>query len=164
MITKTYRIEDIIFTELSPKKGSIEYFLIDSVKEKRKVTGIAKLGFNGKIKSVRPVYLREKPLIDVLVQSDVGERITVDFTEFNKTPRDKLKARKLSVTKGIPATKVQGDISATMVYQEAYDDMLYAQKLRSFLPDLSKVGVWLVFLFIIWMAFMAVNQFAGLLK
>ncbi len=165
MITKTYRIEDIVFTELSPKKGAIEYFLIDSIKNKRKVTGIAKLGFNGRIKSVRAVYLREKPLIDTLVQSDVGERITVDFTEFNKKPRDQQQAKSSSVIKGIPASKrVQGDILATMVYQETYNDMLYTQKLRSMMPDLSKLGVWIVFLFIIWMAFMAVNQFAGLVK
>jgi len=160
MITKTYRIEDIIFTELSPKKGSIEYFLVDSVKQKRKVTGIAKLGFNGKIKSVTAVYNREKPLVDALVHADVGERITVDFSEFNKTPREQV----ASVKHVIPSARANGEINATMVYQEVYHDMQYAEKIRSFLPDLSKLGLWAVFLFLVWMAFMAVNQFTGMLK
>ncbi len=160
MITKTYRIEDIIFTELSPKKGSIEYFLVDSVMQKRKVTGVAKLGFNGKIKSVTAVFNREKPLVDALVHADVGERITVDFSEFNKTPREQVS----SVKHVIPSARSTGDINATMVYQEAYQDMQYVEKIRSFLPDLSKLGLWAILLFLIWMAFMAVNQFAGLVK
>ncbi len=158
MITKTYRIEDILFTELSPKKGSIEYFLVDSVMQKRKVTGIAKLGFNGKIKSVTAVYNREKPLVDALVHADVGERITVDFTEFNKSPREQI----ASVKHVDPSVRSNGDINATMVYREAYQDMQYLEKIRTFLPDMSNLGLWIVFLFLVWMAFMAVNEFSGL--
>ena len=166
MITKTYRIEDIVFTELSPKKGAIEYFLVDSLQKRRKVTGIAKLGFNGKIKSVKAVYLREKPLLDSLVQADAGEQIMVDFTEFNKIPRAQIKTvGGLSAIKKIKASKRhQGDISATMMYQDIYRDLHYREKLKSFMPDLSKVGLWLVFLFMVWMAFMSVNVLAELFK
>lgn len=158
MNTKIYRIEDIVFTELSRNKGSIEYHLIDSVKNKRKVTGIAKLGFNRKIKSVKAVYHREKPLIDALVEADIDQRISVDFTEFNKISRVS--------TKQVPSisasTRLQGDISATMVYQEIYNDINYSNKIKNMLPDMSRVGVWVIFLFIIWMAFMAVNQLSKL--
>ncbi len=166
MITKTYRIEDIVFTELSPKKGAIEYFLIDTLKKRRKVTGIAKLGFNGRIKSVKAVYLREKPLLDALVQADAGQQITVDFSEFNKTPRTQQKTGgRLSETKRIkPSRRRHGDISASNINQAIYKDMQYNEKLKAFVPDLSKAGLWFVFLFLVWMAFMSVNELADLLK
>lgn len=158
MNTKIYRIEDIVFTELSRNKGSIEYHLVDSVKNKRKVTGIAKLGLNRKVKSVKAVYHREKPLIDVLIKADVDQRISVDFTEFNKIARVSTKQ-----APNIPAsTRAQGDISATMVYQEIYNDLNYSEKIKKGLPDMSRIGIWGVFLFIIWMAFMAINQLSKL--
>lgn len=164
MISKTYRIEDIIFTELSPKKGSIEYFLVDTLGHKRKVTGIAKLGLNRKIKSVKAVFHREVPLIDALIKADVNQRISVDFSEFNeKYPRGCSKVSS-SKTKKTPVKRVHGDISATMLYQDYYNDMKYQNKIKNILPDMSKLGVWLVFIFVIWLAFMAVAQMAELLK
>lgn len=163
MNTKIFRVEDILFTELSPRKGSIEYFLIDGVKGKRKVTGIAELSSNGKIKSVRAVYLREKPLLDVLVEADVGQRITVDFTEHNKVKRVRQVHSKHQANVQ-ESMRTHGDISATMVYQELYDDLNYNEKLKNILPDMSKVGVWFVFLFIVWLVFMAINQLSVLLK
>lgn len=158
MNTKTYRVEDIVFTELSRNKGSIEYYLVDSIKNKRKVTGVAKLGFNRKIKSVHAVYHREKPLIDALVEADIGQRISVDFSEFNRISRVSTK----QVSNIVASIRTQGDINATMVYQEIYNDINYSEKIKSILPDMSRVGVWAVFLFVIWMAFMAINQFAKL--
>ncbi len=158
MNTKIYRIEDIVFTELSRNKGSIEYYLVDSIKNKRKVTGIAKLGFNRKIKSVKAVYQREKPLIDALIDADVDQRISVDFTEFNKISRVSLK----QMPSIQASTRANGEITATMVYQEIYNDINYSEKIKNYLPDLSRLGVWAVFIFIIWMAFMAINQFAKL--
>jgi len=160
MDTKIYRIEDIVFTELSRNKGSIEYHLIDSIKNKRKVTGIAKLGLNRKIKSVKAVYHREKPLIDALVEADVDQRISVDFTEFNKISR--VRTKQMPNIKA--STRANGEISATMVYQEIYDDIYYSEKVKNVLPDMSRLGVWAVFLFVIWMAFMAINQFAKLVS
>ena len=104
------------------------------------------------------MYHREKPLIDALVTAEIGQRLSVDFTEFNQIARVSTKQTPNIRT----STCAQGDISATMVYQDIYNDVNYSEKNKKMLPDMSRVGVWGIFLFIIWMAFMAINQFSKL--
>lgn len=85
---KTFTVTDILFTSVSRNKGTLEYYLVDELGNERKVTAMAQLGFRKKIKSVRALYQREIPLIEVLADLEVDQSVTIDFSEFNKNPRE----------------------------------------------------------------------------
>lgn len=82
---KTYTIQSIVCTEISPGKGSMAWQLRDNADERlRKVSGISTLDKNGLIESVRAIYTREAPLIDALLLRQEGDSFSIDFTGFNQ--------------------------------------------------------------------------------
>lgn len=82
---KTYTIQSLVCTEISPGKGSMIWQLRDAADERiRKVNGISILDKNGLIESVRSIYTREAPLIEALLARHEGDSFSIDFTDFNQ--------------------------------------------------------------------------------
>ena len=91
-----YTLKNYQFKETTKGKGIVKYLLVDDQGNQRIVSAIANLGLGKKIKSVHPIHHRESPLIDVLFNAQINEKITVDFTEYNqKHPRGSIEARKI---------------------------------------------------------------------
>ncbi len=84
---KTYTVTDILFNEVSRKKGTIEYYLTDEMGNDRKVTAMAHLGFGKKIKKIKALYQREIPLVAALETKEINQTFTLDFTQANKEQR-----------------------------------------------------------------------------
>ena len=81
---KTYTIQSLVCTEISPGKGSMVWQLRDTADERiRKVNGISVLDKNGLIESVRSIYTREAPLVEELLVHH-GDSFSIDFTDFNQ--------------------------------------------------------------------------------
>ncbi len=82
---KTYTIQSLVCTEISPGKGSMVWQLRDTADERiRKVNGISVLDKNGLIESVRSIYTREAPLVEELLVHHEGDSFSIDFTDFNQ--------------------------------------------------------------------------------
>ncbi len=99
-----YRITGYYFTEISKRKGSIEYQLMDDFGNERTVTAMATINLFKKVSKVTPIYHRELPLISELASKKLNDSVIVDFTEFNKKhPRGSMRKQKISV----PSVKVR---------------------------------------------------------
>ncbi len=99
-----YRITGYNFTEISKRKGSIEYQLMDDFGNERTVTAMATINLFKKVSKVTPIYHRELPLISELASKKLNDSVIVDFTEFNKKhPRGSMRKQKISV----PSVKVR---------------------------------------------------------
>lgn len=81
---KSYTITAFKFKEISAGRGTISYFLVDELGEKRTVTAKAKCGFIKKIKSVEAIHHRETPLVQALANAAINDTIAIDFSEFNR--------------------------------------------------------------------------------
>lgn len=82
---KTYTIQSLVCTEISPGKGSMIWQLRDSTDDRvRKVNGLSTLDKQGVIESVRSIYTREAPLVEELLLHQEGDTFTIDFSGFNK--------------------------------------------------------------------------------
>lgn len=84
-MVKIFTIKDYKFKEMSQGKAAIDYLLVDEQGTKRTVTAVAKLGWNNKIRSIKPVFKREAPLVVALASRAVNDQVVVDFSGFNKT-------------------------------------------------------------------------------
>lgn len=85
---KSYTITAFKFKEISGGKGTITYFLVDELGEKRTVTAKAKCGLIKRIKSVEAIHHRETPLVEALADASINDTIVIDFSSFNrKFPR-----------------------------------------------------------------------------
>lgn len=116
---KTFTITDILFNGISRNKGTIEYYLLDELGNERKVTAMAQLGFRKKIKNIRALYQREIPLVEALTDAEIDQTITIDFTGFNKNPREHKKL-------------TRPGLSGANAYQ---------QNFNAIVPDVSRVPV-----------------------
>ena len=93
-----YRITGYNFTEISRGKGSIEYQLMDDFGNERSVNAMANINLFNKVTSVKPIYHRELPLIEVLAQKKLNDSIIVDFSKYNKKhPRGSIRQQKITV-------------------------------------------------------------------
>ena len=93
-----YSITGYNFTEISRRKGSIEYQLTDDFGNERTVTAMAQLNLFNKVSRIKPIYHRELPLIQALANTKLNQSVTVDFSEYNKKhPRGSMRKQKLSV-------------------------------------------------------------------
>ncbi|EIJ32888.1 hypothetical protein [Thiothrix nivea] len=82
---KTYTIQTVTHTVISPGKGSIIWELLDAADDRqRKINGITTLDKDGVIEVARSIYTRESPLVEELLLHNEGDTFTIDFTEFNK--------------------------------------------------------------------------------
>ncbi len=86
-MNKTYTLQKAQLTEVEKNNAIMHYHLIDDKGNQRVVHAVAKLGCRKKIKSVQAKYYRETPLVDVLSQAKVQQRVEVSYTKFNKHPR-----------------------------------------------------------------------------
>ena len=108
-----YTLKNYQFKETTKGKGIVKYLLIDEQGQKRIVSAIANLGYGKKIKSVHPIHKRELPLTDVLFKSEINEKITVDFTEYNnKHPRGSAGAKKIET---VQTDKVVDDYGESLI-------------------------------------------------
>jgi len=83
-MVKIFTIKDYKFKKMSHGKAAIDYLLADEQGIRRTVTAVAKLGRNNKIRSIRPVFKRETPLVAALASRSVNDQVVVDFSGFNK--------------------------------------------------------------------------------
>ncbi len=60
------------------------WFLSDELSHSRKVTAVTTLDKQGYVCNARPVYARETPLVDVLMQHQEGDTFSIDFQSFNE--------------------------------------------------------------------------------
>ena len=81
---KSYTIKASKFKEISGGRGTISYFLVDELGEKRTVTAKAKCGFIKRIKSIEAIHHRETPLVEALASASVNDTIVIDFSDFNR--------------------------------------------------------------------------------
>lgn len=82
---KTYTIQSLVCTEISPGKGSMVWQLRDASDDRvRKVNGLSTLDKQGLIESVRSIYTRETPLVEELLLHNEGDTFTIDFSGFNQ--------------------------------------------------------------------------------
>ena len=81
---KNYTIIEKEIKEISASKASIRYVLLDEQGQERVVEAFAKLGMTKKVKSLKPIYQRETPLVEALTNAEIDDVINVDFTEFNR--------------------------------------------------------------------------------
>ena len=104
-MVKTFTIKAYNFKQVSQGKGAIEYLLVDEFGEKRIVTAVAKIGWNKKISSIKPVYTRETPLVQALADRVVNDQIIVDFTGFNKNHPRVITSRTHAINRDFSKTK-----------------------------------------------------------
>lgn len=86
-----YKIKTFRLKETTKDRGIVRYVLVEGQGSTREVSAIAVLGGNSisslhsthRIKSIHAIHKREKPLIDVLAKSSVGDIIEVDFSAYN---------------------------------------------------------------------------------
>ena len=111
-----YTVTGYNFKEISSRKGSIEYQLMDAFGNERTVTAMAKLNFFQKVSSVRPIYHRELPLIQALARTKLNDSVVVDFSEFNKdNPRGSMRKSKVS-TPSVRVKHTNGDARNNHIY------------------------------------------------
>ena len=93
-----YSITGYNFTEISRRKGSIEYQLTDDFGNERTVTAMAQLNLFNKVSRIKPIYHRELPLIQALANTKLNQSVTVDFSAYNKKyPRGSMRKQKITV-------------------------------------------------------------------
>lgn len=83
-MVKIFTIKDHKLKKMSQGKAAIDYYLVDEQGIKRTVTAVAKLGWNNKIRSIKPVFKREAPLVAALASRTVNDQVVVDFAGHNK--------------------------------------------------------------------------------
>jgi len=127
MKKKRYTVTNILFNEISSDlfqtKGTLEYYLQDELGDKRKVITIAELGHGKKIKTVRALYQREKPLVDALANIEIGQTLHIDFAQFSKQEPASLlvRAKKKSVNR---------------IYA---NNSVYIHNINTIIPDASRI-------------------------
>lgn len=96
----SYTVKNNQFKETAKGRGIISYQIVDDQGAKRTVSATAQINMFGKIKSVRPIYKRELPLIQALMKTGINDKIEVDFTEYNnQNPRGETTAKEIGVRK-----------------------------------------------------------------
>lgn len=85
---KTFLIHAVKTTQISPGKGLMIWLVTDERRIPRKVMGLTETDDQGLVKTVKPVYSRETPLVDALSTLVRGDLVTVDFRPFNLTNYD----------------------------------------------------------------------------
>ncbi len=81
---KTFTVLSVTHTPVSPERGSMTWFLSDELHHSRKVNAVTTLDKQGHISHARPVYARETPLIEALMQHEEGDTFSIDFQSFNE--------------------------------------------------------------------------------
>ena len=80
---KTFIVRKYQHEAIAANRGIAVWELIDEVERPRKVTALTQLDHAGAIENAKPVYHRETPLVEQLLNVCEGESFSVDFTSFN---------------------------------------------------------------------------------
>lgn len=82
---KNYTVLSVTHTKISEEKGSMIWTLLDrDVGSERKINAVTTLDAMGYIETVRPIYVRETPLVDRLMNQVEGDNFSIDFGPFNE--------------------------------------------------------------------------------
>ena len=138
MMVKIFTIKDYKFKEMSQKKASIDYLLVDEQGIKRTVTAVAKLGRNNKIRSIKPVFERETPLVAALASRSVNDQVVVDFTGYNKKYPRIIESR---------TRAINGDFVKTTSSHNSRHNVYEISKLRLF--QLFLISIFCLFLIVL---------------
>jgi len=112
---KSYTITAFKFKEISAGRGTISYYLVDELGEKRTVTAKAKSGFIKKIKSIEAIHHRETPLVQALANASINDTIAIDFSDFNrKFPRIHVNSQSERLARGTMKTNNNGHAISTI--------------------------------------------------
>ena len=139
---KRYTVTNILFNEISSDflraKGTLEYYLIDEEGNERKVITIAELGRGKKIKTVRALYQREKPLVDALVNVEIDQEVVIDFSKYNKH----MPASRLVSNRSRSVSKISPHV---LIHEHSFSEIIPDASRIPFLMTLVILGTLLVF-------------------
>ena len=80
---KTFIVRKYQHEAIAVDRGVAVWELLDEAERPRKVTALTQLDAAGVIENAKPVYHRETPLVEQLLNVCQGESFTIDFTSFN---------------------------------------------------------------------------------
>jgi hypothetical protein len=80
---KTFIVRQYQHEAIAADRGVAVWELIDEAERPRKVTALTQLDAAGIIENAKPIYHRETPLVEQLLNVCQGESFTIDFTSFN---------------------------------------------------------------------------------
>ena len=80
---KTFIVRKYQHETIAEGRGVAVWELVDEVERPRKVTALTQLDATGVIENAKPVYHRETPLVEQLLNVCEGESFSIDFTSFN---------------------------------------------------------------------------------
>ena len=130
---KTFTVLSVTHTVVSPERGSMTWYLSDELSHSRKVTAVTQLNQAEQITAAKPVYNREKPLIDCLLYKQEGETFTIDFTSFNE--------------------------EMGYLKREVFADMQTLEQAGKLSHRVNRILFWLVMLVICWLGWLTFDSF-----
>ena len=80
---KTFIVRQYQHEAIAADRGVAVWELIDEAERPSKVTALTQLDAAGIIENAKPIYHRETPLVEQLLNVCQGESFTIDFTSFN---------------------------------------------------------------------------------
>lgn len=80
---KTFIVRQYQHEAIAADRGVAVWELVDEAERPRKVTALTQLDAAGIIENAKPIYHRETPLVEQLLNVCQGESFTIDFTSFN---------------------------------------------------------------------------------
>ena len=80
---KYFTIENIVDEQISETEGKRAFHLVDELGEKRIVWGTTLLDEDQYPVSIQASKKREHPLIECLFRSEIKEKISIEFTQYN---------------------------------------------------------------------------------
>jgi hypothetical protein len=80
---KTFIVRKYQHEAIAANRGVAVWELTDEAERPRKVTALTHLDQAGVIENAKPVYHRETPLVEQLLNVCEGESFSIDFTSFN---------------------------------------------------------------------------------
>ena len=82
---KTFIVRQYQHKAIAADRGVAVWELVDEAERPRKVTALTQLDAAGIIENAKPVYHRETPLVEHLLNAGEGECFSIDFSSFNTT-------------------------------------------------------------------------------
>ena len=80
---KTFIVRKYQHEVIATDRGVAVWELVDEAERPRKVTALTQLDTTGIIENAKPIYHRETPLVEQLLNVCQGESFTIDFMSFN---------------------------------------------------------------------------------
>ena len=100
---KTFIVRKYQHEAIAANRGVAVWELVDEAERPRKVTALTQLDDAGVIENAKPVYYRETPLVEQLLNVCEGESFSIDFTSFNT-------AQQYAPRAPMPAVAINADV------------------------------------------------------